>query len=287
MHTTSGYLQEAVSRSEYFQLMASAKVIPCPSGPYSVDCARTFEALEAGCIPVADTVTAAAGSFDYWKLLFRGEPPFPRIANWPDFPGILDSLLADWQHRSNRVFAWWQQWKRTITRQLDADIRTVARAPVDLDRPGRPDHGHRHLVAGAACIPAPTTSARPSSPSAPTCPRPRSSSSAMACAPNSAHRTADYEEYIRNLLWLCNTEWTNVVPLVLDEWQHQALATRAALELVETPLILFMEHDTPIVGDIDWAGLCRATLGPDADLIRLHQDVAIHPDHEAGHVRRS
>ena len=280
LFTTPGYLREAVSRAEYFELMAKAKVIPCPSGPYSVDCARTFEALESGCIPIADTVTAHAGAFDYWELLFREEPPFPRIANWPDFPALMESQLADWPHRSNRVFAWWQQWKRRITRQLDADIRAVAGAPVTSNAPD-------DLITVIV-----TTSPAPLHPSIDhirqTIESIRSdlptAEIVIACdgvRPEQCHRTADYQEYIRRLLWTCNTEWSNVVPLVLDEWQHQALATRAALELVETPLILFMEHDTPIVGDIDWAGLCRATLGPDVDLIRLHQDVAIHPDHES------
>ena len=167
-----------------------------------------------------------------------------------------------------------------ITRQLDADIRAVAGAPVTSNAP---DDLITVIVTTSPTPLHPSTdhirqtieSIRSDLPTA---------EIVIACdgvRPEQCHRTADYQEYIRRLLWACNTEWSNVVPLVLDEWQHQALATRAALELVETPLILFMEHDTPIVGDIDWAGLCRATLGPDVDLIRLHQDVAIHPDHES------
>lgn len=277
--TTKGYLQEAVPKADYFRFMAAAKVIPCPSGPYSVDCARTFEALEAGCVPVADTVTARAGAFDYWALLFREEPPFPRISDWSDFPQVLATQLAGWGERSNRTFAWWQQQKRRLARQLDRDIRAVAHAP---STSCAPDDMVTVLVTSSPVPIHPSTehieqtieSVREQLPTA---------EIVIVCdgvRPEQEDRREDYTEYVRRLLWLCNHHWSNVVPVVLDDWQHQANATRAALELVETPLVLFVEHDTPLVGEIDWEGLCHLVTGELADAVRLHQDVDINPDHE-------
>jgi hypothetical protein len=39
----------------YYRQMADAKVAPAPSGPETPDSFRLFEALESGCVPIADT----------------------------------------------------------------------------------------------------------------------------------------------------------------------------------------------------------------------------------------
>lgn len=276
---TTRYLEEVVPRPEYFRLMASAKVIPCPSGPYSVDCARAFEALEAGCVPVCDTVTAYAGEFDYWQLIFRTDPPFPRIQDWNTFPDILERTLAEGPATANRVFAFWQQHKRSLARQLDDDLR--AAAGIEREHTS-PDDTVTVIV---------TTSPAPLHPSTEHLERTIASIREQLPAaeivivadgvrPEQDARRADYELYVSRMLWLCNFEWTNVVPIVLDTWQHQANAARAALELVHTPQILFVEHDTPLVGPIDWRGLVQFVASGEANVVRLHQDVDIHPDHE-------
>lgn len=98
--------------------------------------------------------------------------------------------------------------------------------------------------------------------------------------PEQEHRRDDYTEYTRRLLWLTNNEWHNVVPILLPEWRHQANATRAALEVVDRPLVLFVEHDTPIVGDIDWPAMCAAVASGAAGCLRLHHEDRVLPDHE-------
>lgn len=276
---TKSYLEEGIPKADYFEMMTQAVVIPCPSGPYSVDCARAFEALEAGCIPVADTVTAHGDTFDYWTLLFGEEPPFPRITDWSTFPDVLAELLNGWQHRSIQTFAWWQQKKRQLARKLEADIRYASGTSV---LPETPDDLITVVV---------TTSPVPSHPSTDhieqtiasireSLPTAEIVVVADGVRPEQADRTEAYETYLSRLLWLCNFQWSNVVPVVLPEWGHQANATRAAMQFVDTPLLLFIEHDTPLVGDIPWAGLCDAVQEGTANAIRLHQDVEIHPDHE-------
>jgi len=275
---TERYLEEKLSRANYMQAMTLAKVVPCPSGPYSVDCARTFEALEAGAIPVADVKPAYRPAFDYWRMLL-GDHGFPTIEDWTEFPKILDEILAEWPANANRVYAHWQQWKRGFALRLEDGIRAVA------DEPRAPACPDDEVTVGV------TTSPVPLHPSTDhivevidsiraQLPRAEIVVVADGVRPEQEHMRAGYEEYLRRLLWLTNFRWPNVVPVVLDEWRHQAGATAVAVELVRTEQVLFVEHDTPIVGAIDWPGLCDLIGSGTANAVRLHQDEAIHPDHE-------
>lgn len=279
LYETAGYLQ-GMDHDEYMGHLAGAKVVPCPSGPMTVDTARPLEAMEAGCVPVVDTTNAKGESYDYWTLIFGDGHPLRTISDWSTFGGVLAGELGAWPHNANRVFAFWQQWKRRIARQLDSDLRAV------MGRPASPSSPDDLVTVVMPTSPAPLhpstghleqtfESVRAQLPLA------EIVLVADGVRPEQEHRRTDYEEYLRRLLWLCNFEWHNVVPVVLDEWGHQANATRAALALVDTPLVLFVEHDTPLVGEIPWAALCDVVASGEANAIRLHQDVAMHPDHEA------
>lgn len=87
----------------------------------------------------------------------------------------------------------------------------------------------------------------------------------------------NYQEYTRRLLWKCNCEWENVTPLFFEEHTHQAGMTRKALELVSTPLILFVEHDTPLTPDriIPWQSLRKFIEYAGANVIRLHHEALV------------
>lgn len=64
-------------------------------------------------------------------------------------------------------------------------------------------------------------------------------------------------------------------------FQHQAVMTIKTLEIVKTPLILFVEHDTPLVDrPIDWPMLMAAVHSGMTNHVRLHYDETIHPDHQ-------
>lgn len=71
----------------------------------------------------------------------------------------------------------------------------------------------------------------------------------------------------------------------LAGWGHQANVVRAILEKVTTDLILFMEHDTPLLGaPIDWTGCVRALTAldwtePALHSIRFHHESQVLPDH--------
>lgn len=95
--------------------------------------------------------------------------------------------------------------------------------------------------------------------------------------PEQEHRRGDYEEYLRLLLWDLNHGRRNHLPVLFDEHHHQAAMTRHALDVVRTPLVLFVEHDTPLVGEIPWASLVAAltTEACGVDVIRLHHEADV------------
>lgn len=68
----------------------------------------------------------------------------------------------------------------------------------------------------------------------------------------------------------------------LSEWGHQANVMRMLLEHVDTPLLLFMEHDTPFTPDapIDWEGCAETVLSGELDSIRFLHESRIIPEHE-------
>lgn len=91
------------------------------------------------------------------------------------------------------------------------------------------------------------------------------------------HFRKNYEEYMRRVLWLANNQWYNVTPLMFEEHTHQAGMTRRALQLVKTPQILFVEHDTPITPDreIPFPRLVEYVKSGKAHLIRLHHEALV------------
>jgi hypothetical protein len=64
----------------------------------------------------------------------------------------------------------------------------------------------------------------------------------------------DYDEYKSKVLWKCLHEWKNVLPIIFDEHSHQSTMMKKTINLVQTPLILYIEGDLPlrIDRDIDW-----------------------------------
>lgn len=275
---TEGYMQ-GMPKDQYFTLMAQAKVVPSPSGPMTVDTARTFEALEAGCIPIVDLVTPRGEDYDYWTLLFGPDHPIKGVHDWFELPAKMQKALREWPVSANRHFTFWQSWKRKIAHQFHDDIQAV--------------RGERHQsdVVDDEITVIVTTSPAPLHPSTDHIEqvinsiRAQLPHSEIIIACDGIHhldedRRADYNEYLRRLTHLCNFEWSNVLPIISDTWQHQANMTRRAMEYVTTHAVLFVEHDTPLEGEIHWNDLASVIYDGSANMVRLHFDVEIHPDHK-------
>lgn len=89
-----------------------------------------------------------------------------------------------------------------------------------------------------------------------------------------------YEAFTQAMLWKINNELNNAVPLLFDNHSHQSLMMREALKLVRTPMILFLEQDTPLHNDIPFGQLVEPVRSGYANLIRFHFEAQIHPEHQ-------
>lgn len=69
--------------------------------------------------------------------------------------------------------------------------------------------------------------------------------------------------------------------LRLPAWGHQANVLRLLLAHVTTPLVLFLEHDTPLTPDvaIDWQTAAECILSRELDLIRFLHEAAPLAEH--------
>ncbi len=93
---------------------------------------------------------------------------------------------------------------------------------------------------------------------------------------------ADYDEHIRRVLWLLDHYYGNALPFLFDEHHHQTGMMRSVLDHVETPLILYVEQDAPLVVDepIDWDLVSGYITGGKSNLVRFHHEAHIPPDHK-------
>lgn len=98
--------------------------------------------------------------------------------------------------------------------------------------------------------------------------------------PNLMHLKEQYDQYTEKMLWRINHEMKNVVPLVFSEHKHQSLMLKEAMKLIRTPLMLWSEQDTPLHGQIPFAGLAEVVRSGYANLIRFHHEASIHEEHQ-------
>ena len=113
---TEGFAQ-GLPRELYHETLSVARMIPCPSGPITVDSFRVCEALQMGAIPMLDTRSPWGADPGYWDQVFD-QHPLPVVANWADAPELMQKWLADWPSRQRLVMEWWNWqkavWKRTL-----------------------------------------------------------------------------------------------------------------------------------------------------------------------------
>lgn len=277
----AGHLDgQGLDREKYLELLARSRVVLCPSGPHTVDSFRLFEALEAGCIPLADAKTPQFEDPSYWTRVFGEPQAFPMLGEWESLPGHLAETLPDATARANRISAWYQQWKREQAYRLDATVRRLQ------GHPGAPSATLADQITVIV-----TTSPAPLHPSTAHIEETIASIRAQlpeseiilvadGVRPEQEDRRAAYDEYLARLLWLCNLRWSNVLPILQPEWGHQANAMRAGLAEVRTPLVLFVEHDTPLCGEIDWEGCASVVRSGAVNVVRFHHETQVLDVHQ-------
>lgn len=278
---TPGFLQ-GLPRERYLDALATTRFAPAPAGPGTPDSFRFYEAIEAGCVPVVEDTCPGWAEPGYWHLVYGDEElPFPVLAGredrWEFLPGVVADLAPDWQGHANRVGAWWLHRRRTERLWLDEDLAELgadlaSRSDVTVIVTSSPIPSHPDT----AIVEETVESVRWHLPDAEvlvTVDGVRTEQAGMAGA---------YDEYQRRLLRLCR-RWRNAVPVVADDHQHQANMVRRALELVRTPLVLVVEHDTPLVtdcGPIPFDRMGEAIQAGEVNSIRLLHEALVLPDYE-------
>lgn len=270
---TAGFTQ-GVDRQEYAETLGRTWVVPCPGGPATVDTFRFFEALEAGCIPLMD-------ADPYWQLLASRTPaPFPigtAVGEWETVGGIVEHVLKNRVWWSNRWQNWYLAHLRTIVRRLRQDIAWCTGRTLDTPTT-------------TAVI---TVSPSPTHPSTDMVREVIESARTVAGEQLPILVMADgvrveqmelHDAYMEHLseLFLMARRLGDVQVIWSPNHVHQAELARMALRWVDSPLLLFLEHDTPLVADepIDFAGCERAVLGGHMDLLRFHHEALVLPAHE-------
>lgn len=93
------------------------------------------------------------------------------------------------------------------------------------------------------------------------------------------HRRKDYSRYLRDLndrFW----DQDNVKIVAYDTPRHQSGMLARALPDVKTRLLMYVEHDCPLTGDVPEDLIASAVLSGDADVVRLYPFTSIEPEHE-------
>lgn len=259
----------------YYRRMVSAKIVPCPSGPETPDTFRLYEALELGCVPIADTQTPKEDwTREFWPWLFGEGVPFPTIVDWEYLPGTIEDCVSQFPTLNNRIQAWWMRYKRKVEKNIADDIKGLCggleEQEVTIIIPTSPVKSNPDT----SIIEETINSVRyhfPNSEIILTFDGVRKEQKKMK---------ADYEEFIRRVLWKARS-W-NVKPYIFDEHMHQSGMARSVIDEIETPMILYVESDTPLVTDepIGWSFLKETILKGHSNLMRLHFEGVIPKDHE-------
>lgn len=100
--------------------------------------------------------------------------------------------------------------------------------------------------------------------------------------PDFADYKERYDAYKTEMLWRCLHKYKNVLPIICERHEHQSGMMKKALEEIKTPLILYMEHDTPLVIDrvIHWKACFDFINDGHANTIRFHFEEVIPKPHE-------
>lgn len=90
------------------------------------------------------------------------------------------------------------------------------------------------------------------------------------------HRADAYERALDAI-----AGWDTVELVRWVDWQHQARMVRHALaNVVDTPLVLLMEHDTTLQDPIPFDSLVNAVYSCDVNCVRFHHESRVLPAHE-------
>jgi len=269
---------KGIKKEDFWREMVSSKVAVCPSGAVVPDSFRLYEALEGGCFPLVDNLPPNKKIDDFWRLIFGDrELPFTLVNSWKRIKDTINFHNDVYPHTANKVYAWWQNYKRELVYNLRDDIFTFVGSP---ERNGLIDNI-------TVVIPSSFIKSHPSTEIIEETIR-RVREHLPECeiiitfdGLREEYRVfrSQYDEYIRRMLWKCNFEYKNVLPVVLENHEHQIGEFRAVIGMVKTSMVLYNEHDTPICEEIPFEKMVGIIEKGEANVIRLHHEALILPVH--------
>ena len=277
---------------EYLTQMLDAKIVVSPSGNYTPDCFRAFEAMECGALPINSRHSAFQPDFfNYWDYIDRFSPLPTRLKSvvaWSEFREMLLAYQQDpvsLQHDTNSAGAWWLAKKREMAARLQDDVMRLSGTS--------PEHTTTLRDRVTVLMPTNCIGDHPSTAIIEDSIRRIRAYPLMAdceilvmvdaLRPEQADRRADYEEYKRKLIWLCNwhPDFQGVLPVLFENHSQQAEMAKRVLPMVRTPLVFYVEHDTYPMGEIRFDQIADSLMAYDSvNCIRLHNFDRILPEHE-------
>lgn len=261
---TDGFAKGLEPKS-YFEKMAQSNCVICPPGALTQDSFRVYEALEAGSVPIVDKYSSL-GAVGYWEQLFP-EAPFPVLSDYSELPELVNKC-ENVEFR-NQVFSWWIWKKKSLKNDLKRMLGIGSEITVVMPTSPIPSHPStevidetiksvRHHLDSDIVI------------------------TVDAVRAEQVEIKDKYNDYIRRLLWNCNFKHQNIIPILFTVHSHQSGMMKTIIPFIRTPLILYVEHDTPLVIDepIDWEFLKEQIRNQRAHVIRFHFEAHIPEEHK-------
>lgn len=87
-----------------------------------------------------------------------------------------------------------------------------------------------------------------------------------------------YEQYKYDLSEWCLTQ-SNIYMRIFGQFQHQSGMIKETIPTIETPFVLFIEHDFPIIGDIPWESIGHILRTNQVNLVRFYLEDQLIPEH--------
>lgn len=108
-----GVCEKAIEYQEYLDICAQSKYVICPSGSFTAESFRLYEAMECGAIPIVDARSPVnSKDFNYWNEVY---PKHKLITvNYWDEKAL--SAILNIPNDNN----WWHQYKKELEEKLIA-----------------------------------------------------------------------------------------------------------------------------------------------------------------------
>jgi hypothetical protein len=268
LHLSEGFTK-GLERGEYFKRMRDAAVVISPPGPNTPDTFRHYEALECGSVPISDLLCDRSIDATYWDRL---HVPGLMVSDWTILGDVVEEaidprprmlILASWE-RAKRRFAWNLH---NDLRWLGAEGKAVPEDRITALVTTSPIQSHPDIGIIEETF-ASIRTRLPGSEIIVVCDGVRS---------EQADFSSRYVEYLERLIWICRDY--RATPLIPGPFGHQANSVRHALHEVRTDLLLFMEHDTPLVGEIPFRRIAEVVNEGHYRTIRFHFEEKIPNEH--------